>query len=153
MWALLALAPTSVLASVRSEIVAIVQKFNAADSRTSYVAYCANDVVIVDHEPPFVFRGPDACGKDWDALVVWGEKHRIGWDHFRQDAASPVFFEKDRDQVYAVFPVKACGFTQNGRPKVEKLYSTFVFRRYGNTWRIAAITWSSLGFAPPVSSC
>lgn len=138
------------VASDRSDIVAEVQAFNAAGStgdRAAYVSHCTDDAEVIDHETPYAFPAPDACGKDWDALTPWAAKNGITFDNFRQTLGPPAFINIDGDAAYAVFPAKAW-FMQDGKRSLERLYATFVLRRQGGAWRIARVTWTSLGWGP-----
>ena len=143
-------APSAAIASDRADIIALVQAFNAAGNkgdRAAWAAYCTGDAEVVDHETPYVFRGPNACATEWDALAPWAAKNRISFENFRQTFAAPTFIDIDGDRAYAVFPGRAW-FTQNGRRRLERLYATFVLQRRGPTWRIAQVTWTSLGWGP-----
>lgn len=105
---------------------------------------------MIDHESPYVFRGPDACGQSFDVFGAWAKQNQIGFDHFEQKILPPVFFDSEGDRAYAVFPVKV-SLTQNGRPESEGSYATFVLRRHARNWRIESLTWGSTGFTPPLT--
>jgi ketosteroid isomerase-like protein len=138
-------------ASDRSDVIAVVQAFNDAATKEAYQSYCTDDAVIVDHVPPFVFRGPKACEAEWDADVAWAVKNKFSLQGAVQKASAPVFFTVDGDQAYAVFPVKASWLTHERRRDLETLYATFALRRQGDSWRVANMAWASLGWrlVPP----
>jgi ketosteroid isomerase-like protein len=149
--ALAVAAPAWAAASDESDVVAIVQAFNDAGNksdRNGYVSYCAEDAVVTDHVPPFVFTGPAACQDDYDAIVAWGRQNRIAIaDAYQSMARRPEHVSIVGDRAYAVFRAPAW-FTQDGRKQLETLYATFVLRRTAPGWRIASLTWTSLGWAP-----
>ncbi|HZZ86855.1 MAG TPA: nuclear transport factor 2 family protein [Caulobacteraceae bacterium] len=135
----------SAQASDRSDIIALVQAFNRAQTTDAYQALCADDAIVIDHAPPFMFRGPRACAAAWEADLAWAAKDGLSLDRLVQKLAAPTFVRIDGDQAYAVFAGKAW-FDAGRRREVEGLYATFVLRRQAGAWRIAAVTWSSLGW-------
>ena len=139
-------------ASNISEALAVVHKFIGAGNngdRSAYVSYCANDAVVVDHVAPYVFRGPTACGDEWDALVGWADRNKIVLGANR--ASKPAFVDAVGDRVYAVFPVTA-SITRNGKKGVEAGVWTFTLRRQAQGWRIEAWAWSTLKFTPALAT-
>ena len=61
--------------------------------------------------------------------------------------AKPAFVDVTGDRVYAVYPVTAA-LSVNGRKTIERGVWTVVLRKDARGWRIGAVTWSTLGFAP-----
>jgi ketosteroid isomerase-like protein len=142
--------PITATASDKADVVTVIQSFNHAGNkgdRSGYISYCAEDAVVVDHVPPYLFQGPTACGDEYDAVVAWGTQNKIGTDDLYQKVYKPLFFEKQGDVAYAVFPVKGW-FKQNGHRQVENLYLTAVLRRSAHSWRIARLAFASLGWGP-----
>jgi ketosteroid isomerase-like protein len=142
--------PAAAFASDKADVVAVVQAYNDAGNksdRSGYASYCAEDAVVVDHVPPYVFQGPTACADEYDAVVAWSALNKISVDDYYQKVFEPVFFEVHGDMAYAVFPVKGW-FKQNGSPQVEALYLTTTLRRQAHTWRITHLVYSTLGWAP-----
>ncbi len=137
-------------ASDRSDVVAVVQAWNDAGNRgdrSGYASFCTKDAVVVDHIPPYVFQGPTACADEYDAVVAWGVKSKIGIDGLSQKIFDPVFFEQEGDSAYAVFPMKGW-FKQNGDRQLENLYLTVVLRREANHWRIVSLVYTTMGWGP-----
>jgi ketosteroid isomerase-like protein len=136
-------------AADRQDVIAVIQAFNTAGNkgdRSGYADFCTPDAVVVDHTPPYLFQGPTACAEEYDAVVAWGARNKIGVDDSLQKVFEPVFFEVQGDVAYAVFPVKAW-FREDGHPQVESMYLTAVLRRQANKWRIASLAYSTLGWA------
>ena len=134
----------------KQQVIAVIQAYNDAGNkadRTGYASYCTTDAVVVDHVPPYLFKGTTACADEYDAVVAWGPLNKIGVDGLYQKVFEPVFFDLQGDRAYAVFPVTDW-FRQSGRKQIEKLYLTAVLRRDGGSWRIASLAYSSLGWAP-----
>lgn len=145
-----AAAPCAVMASDRSDIVAVVQAQNDAGNqgdRTRYGSYCSQDAVFVDHVPPYLFKGPAACLQEYDAVVAWGAANNTDVNGMVQKVGDPVYFEAHGDQAYAVFPVQVW-FKQKGRENMEKAYLTTLMRREDRTWRIESLTYATLGWGP-----
>lgn len=145
-----AAAPWLAMASDLTDVVAVVQAQNDAGNkaeRTRYGSYCTQDVVFVDHVPPYIFRGPTACLDEYDAVVAWGAANKADVGEMVQKVLDPVFFEIHGDHAYAVFPVQA-RFKQNGRENLEKAYLTTLLRREAKVWRIEGLAYSSLGWSP-----
>lgn len=146
------LSATSAAASNTSEALAVVHKFVAAadkGDRSAYVSYCAEDAVVVDHVAPYVFRGPTACGDEWDAIVAWADQNKIVLGANRM--SKPAFVDVVGDRVYAVFPVTA-SITRAGKKGVEAGVWTFTLRRQTQGWKIEAWAWSTLTFTPPMAA-
>ena len=142
--------PTIARAADKDDVVAVVQAYNAAGNnsdRSGYAGFCTADAVVVDHVPPYLFQGPSACADEYDAVVAWGAKNRIGVDDLYQKVFEPVFFDVQGDAAYAVFPVKDW-FRQEGRPQVEDLFLTTTLRRERQGWRMTRLVYSSLGWKP-----
>ena len=128
----------------------MVQAFNEAGNkgdRNAYVSYCTDDAVMIDREPPYLFRGPTACGDEWDAVVSWSAEHKISADQLSIKFSAPVLVDVAGDRAYAVFPITG-RFTMNGTKMLEPEYATFVLRRQSQGWRIAGLSWSTLGWKP-----
>jgi ketosteroid isomerase-like protein len=143
-------APCAAAASDRSDVIGVVQAYNDAGNRgdrSGYTSYCTPDAVVVDQEPPYLFRGPTACADEYDAVVAWRAKHDIGAEELFQKLYEPVSFAVEGDTAYAVFPVKGW-FKQAGRPQLENLYLTTVLRRQAGSWRIQSLVYSTLGWKP-----
>ena len=133
--------------AIADAAVKFVQKFADAGNGTdpaAYAAFCDPDIVIIDHVPPYVFRGPKACLEEWDAVAAWIAKHKMTVTDYGK-LQPPTFVERDGDRVYAVFPATA-PLVRGGRQEVEKGWWTFVVRRKGDNWRILAFSWSTEGF-------
>jgi ketosteroid isomerase-like protein len=143
-------APCAVMASDRSDVVAVVQAYNDAGNRsdrTGYASYCTRDATVIDHVPPYRFQGPTACADEYDAVVAWGAANKAHVEGMVQLVLDPAFLEVHGERAYAVFPVEA-RFKQSGRPTIEKSYLTAVLRRQGTTWGIENLIYSSLGWSP-----
>ena len=137
----------SAAASNTSEALGVVQKFLAAANkgdRQAYTSYCAEDAVIVDHVPPYVFRGPKSCGDDWAAADLWMAKHGYAYGAFR---LSKPYIETMGDRVYAAYPLKA-SVTRNGKTEIETAVWTFALQRRSQRWLIEGWSWSTLKIAP-----
>jgi ketosteroid isomerase-like protein len=150
--AMFALNPSLAAASDASDAIAVIHKFSESangNDREVYASYCADDVVFIDHVPPYVFRGPKACQEEWDAVGAWAEKNNLSVDGFSR-LSQPAFVDVSGDRVYAVFPVTA-SITLHGKKEVETGDWTFVLRREVKGWRIAGLTWTTLRFAPVAS--
>jgi ketosteroid isomerase-like protein len=137
----------SAAASDTSEALGVVQKFLAAankGNRQAYTSYCAEDAVIVDHVPPYVFRGPKACDDDWTAADLWMTKHGYAFGEVR---LSKPYVETMGDRVYAAYPLKA-SVTRKGKTEIETAVWTFVLQRHSQRWLIEGWSWSTLKLAP-----
>ncbi len=127
-----------------TEAVALVERFAGAQSRDAYAAFCDPDTVIVDHVPPYVFRGPHACEDEWDAVVAWTERNGIEVSDYGS-LQEPAFVDVTGEHIYIVFPATA-SMTRNGRAETERGIWTFVLRQHDQEWRIGSMTWSTLDF-------
>jgi ketosteroid isomerase-like protein len=144
------IAPSAALATDRSDVIALVQAYNEAGNRgdrAAYASYCTEDAEVVDHVPPYQFRGPMACADEYDAVVAWATSNGVVVNGLALVVLDPVFFEARDGRAYVVFPVDA-RFTERGRRQVEKLYLTTVLRREASQWRIESLTYSSEGLTP-----
>lgn len=137
-------------ASDREDVVAIIQSYNDAGNkgdRAGYVAACAPDATVVDHVPPYTFAAPSACAKEYDAVVAFGMANGLDLEGLYQKIDNPVFFERNGDLAYAVFPVTAW-FAQHGSKMVETLSLTAILRKDAGHWRIIHLTYASHGWSP-----
>ncbi len=134
-------------ASDTSDALAVVQKFLAAsnkDDRRTYTSYCADDAVIVDHVPPYIFRGPKACDDDWAAADLWMSQHGYAFGEFQ---LSKPYVETIGDRVYAAYPLKVT-MTRKGETELETGVWTFVLQRRSQRWVIEGWSWATLKFEP-----
>ena len=147
-WAVVfALHAVPAAASDTSDALAVVQNFLAAANkgdRQAYTSYCAEDAVIVDHAPPYVFRGPKACDDDWTAADRWMSQRGYAFGQFQ---LSKPYVETMGDRVYAAYPLKAL-VTRNGKTEVETALWTFVLQRRSQQWLIEGWSWAMLKFTP-----
>jgi ketosteroid isomerase-like protein len=133
-------------ASDVAEAIATIREYIAPETREAYAAHCAADVMVIDHVPPYVFQGPNACAEHWDAIIAWTARNRVEVSNWGS-ITEPDFVDVSADLIYAIFPARV-DWIRDGAPEIERGTWTFVVRRGEHGWRRAPDTFSTLEIAP-----
>ena len=100
---------------------------------------CTADAVVVDENPPFVWRGANAGVEWWQGVQeVLGTMHatlhvtEFPFSEYRQDASS----------AYLIQPLKITITTS--RKTINELGTeTYTFRKVNGAWKISSATWTT----------
>jgi ketosteroid isomerase-like protein len=140
------LSSTPVIASDKTDVVAVVHKwvdsFNKGDS-TSALATCAEESAIIDDVSPYEWQGPGACKAWYNDLNAWFKQNDGVFDHTTVDKVRNVKVTGDHAFVVvsATFAFKVKDALQS-----EKGIWTFGMKKGTQGWRITGWAW-----APPPS--
>lgn len=132
-----ALTAGSALASDRTDIMAVLNQWNDADSAKAAAA-CAEDASVMDDIPPYEWQGASACAnwaKDYDAFA---QKNGM------TDASGTI--GKPRititgDRAYATAPA-TFSFTKDGKQVKDIATATFALQKTAAGWRITGWAWT-----------
>ena len=133
------------LADRTGEVLRILRDFVEAVNRgdqPAALAHLAPDVTIVEDVAPYCWQGPGA-GAEW-MYAMWQNGQRTGLTEIHMALGAAGRIELEGDRVYAVLP-GLLSLSGSGGAERSDGTLTFALRRTGESWQIAAFTWS----APP----
>jgi ketosteroid isomerase-like protein len=126
------------------EVMAPIQKFvdafnkgDVAGAAATHVA--ADDLVIIDEVPPYVWRGAQAFHA-W-AAALDAENRKAGITEPSVSISAPTRREQNGDQAYVIVPA-VYSFKQGGTAMRAAAQMTFVLKKGASGWLIHGWTWT-----------
>jgi ketosteroid isomerase-like protein len=143
----LALAPLSALAQTKAAPPqAIVKLANAVvnvgntNDASSLSGIFTSDAVVVDENPPFVWRGANAGTAWWNGLTVLMKRAHMG--HLHVGSVRVGEYRQSPTDAYLVESMVIAG-VEAGKPFTESGTMTFTFHKTGGRWLISTEVWST----------
>ena len=133
---------TPVAASDNTDVIAVVHRWTDAFSRRSFntdIAPCADDAVIIDDLPPYLWQGPDACSKWFKAFEAWASKAGVSNAVIALGELRHLDF--DGGFAYLVAPV-TLSYIKAGKPVNFLGMITMTLRKRASGWRISGVAWA-----------
>jgi ketosteroid isomerase-like protein len=112
--------------------------FNKGDMAGAAATH-ANDVVIVDEVPPFVWRGPQAL-QNWGTALQADSKTN-GMSEEKVTLKAPTRIESLGTDAYVIVPA-TFSFKQKGAMMRESAQMTFTLKKEASGWLITGWTWT-----------
>lgn len=142
----LALAPALAVAASTPPPAPILKLANAVihgtntDDAPSFVGLFTDDAVIVDENPPFVWRGADAGVAWWHVVDAVTQKAKM--THLK---AINIRFGEFRQSATGAYMVQAMTITgiADGKPFAESGTLTYTFHNAGGSWLISSMVWTT----------
>jgi ketosteroid isomerase-like protein len=145
-FAALALVPGAVIATTNAPPVPILRLANAAmhaantDNASGFAGLYTQDAVVVDENPPFVWRGPGAGTAWWHAVDAVAR--RMNLTHLKAINIRVSEFKGSATEAYLVQPMTVSGIA-NGKSFAEAGTTTYTFHNTGGTWLISTQVWTA----------
>jgi ketosteroid isomerase-like protein len=145
-FAVLALAPGAVAAIPNAPPQPILRLANAAmhaantNNASGFAGLYTNDAVVVDENPPFVWRGAGAGTAWWHAVAAVARRMNLAYLKAINIRISE--FKESATDAYLVQPMTVSGIA-NGKPFVEAGTTTYTFHNSGGTWLISTQVWTT----------
>jgi ketosteroid isomerase-like protein len=98
------------------------------------------DAVVVDENPPFVWRGAGAGVAWWRIVDQVLQNHKM--THFKASGVRISEFLQAGTDAYLVQPLTLTGIA-GGKPFAESGTLTYTFHDAGGTWLISTLVWST----------
>jgi ketosteroid isomerase-like protein len=98
------------------------------------------DAVVVDENPPFVWRGAGAGTAWWrgvDSVLA-----KVKMTHFKATNVRVSEFVAAQNDAYLVQPLTLTG-VRDGKPFAESGTLTYTFHQTGGTWLISTLVWTT----------
>lgn len=134
--ALAAVSPPAPIAALVRRVEIATNHDNGAAMRGIYTA----DAVVVDENPPYVWRGANAGAAWWsnvDGIVA--KMHLKSFGAAFRPASE---FRLSGNDAYMVQPTTVHG-VQNGKAFSERGTMTYTFHRDHGTWKISSQVWTT----------
>lgn len=142
---ILALAPGVAAAAASPPPAPILKLANAvvsaanADDGARLVGLFTNDAVVVDENPPFVWRGEGAGLAWWHVVEAVTRKAKL--THLKAVNVRLGEFRQTATDAYLVQPMTITGIT-GGKPFAESGTMTYTFH-YAGSWLISTMVWTT----------
>ncbi len=142
----LALAPALAVAAPRPPPASILNLANSVihgtntDDASALTGLFTDDAVIVDENPPFVWRGAGAGAAWWHVVdaVTWKAKIT----HLKAINIRLGEFKQSTTDAYMVQAMTITG-SANGKPFAESGTLTYTFHNAGGSWLISSMVWTT----------
>jgi ketosteroid isomerase-like protein len=142
----LALVPGAAIAATNVPPPPILRLANAAmraantDNAAGFAGLYTDDAVVVDENPPFVWRGAGAGTAWWHAVDA--VMRRMSLTHLKAINIRISEFKQSATDAYLVQPMTVSGIA-NGKPFAEAGTTTYTFHNAGGTWLISTQVWTT----------
>ena len=127
-------------------VTAIIDKFNAGDTK-SWVAAQEDNTMIVDEFGPHAWSGPGSPQRWLEDYAK--DTKTTGVTKGRVDYGKPLQAMSDGASAYIVLPTTYSWVEKSGAKMAEPSNMTFVVKREASGWKIASWTYSATGAAAP----
>jgi ketosteroid isomerase-like protein len=142
----LALTPGAIAATANVPPAPILRLANAAmqaansNNAAGFAGLYTNDAIVVDENPPFVWRGAGAGTAWWHAVAAVAR--RMNLTHLKAINIRISEFKESATDAYLVQPMTVSGIA-NGKPFAEAGTTTYTFHNAGGTWLISTQVWTT----------
>jgi ketosteroid isomerase-like protein len=142
----LALTPGAIAATTNVPPAPILRLANAtmqaanSNNAAGFAGLYTNDAVVVDENPPFVWRGAGAGTAWWNAVAAVAR--RMNLTHLKAINIRISEFKESASDAYLVQPMTVSGIA-NGKPFSEAGTTTYTFHNAGGTWLISSQVWTT----------
>jgi ketosteroid isomerase-like protein len=118
---------------------AVVSAANADDA-ARLVGIFTNDAVVVDENPPFVWRGEGAGLAWWHVVEAVTRKAKL--THLKAVNVRRGEFRQTATDAYLVQPMTITAIAA-GKPFAESGTMTYTFHNAGGAWLISTMVWTT----------
>lgn len=142
----LTIAPAFAWAAATSPPPAISKLVNAvmaaanSDDASALSTLFTSDAVVVDENPPFVWRGSGAGVAWWHEVDAVTRKSKLM--HLRATGLRYGEFKESASDAYLVQTMTVAG-TMSGKPFSEPGTMTYTFHNADGTWLISTMVWTT----------
>lgn len=107
---------------------------------SAFAGLYTDDAVVVDENPPFIWRGAAAGTSWWHAVANVVQKMKM--THLRAINIRFGEFKETATDAYLVQPMTVTGIV-NGKPFAEAGTTTYTFHNAAGTWLISSQVWTT----------
>jgi ketosteroid isomerase-like protein len=136
---LVALGAPTVPAPIAKIMDTVIQGTNA-DDPSLFAKLFTGDAVIVDENPPFVWRGADAGTAWWSVVDAVTRKAKL--IHLKATIVRTGEFRQAATGAYLVQSMKITGVAAR-KPFAELGTLTYTFEKAGGKWLISSMVWTT----------
>lgn len=141
----LALGPTVAMAATMPpapilKLANAVLRATNSDNGVALRGLFTDDAIVVDENPPFVWRGSGAGVAWWHVVEAVTRKAKI--THLKAINVRRGEFKQTPTDAYLVESLTVAGVS-GGKPFAEAGTLTYTFHRAGGTWLISTMVWTT----------
>jgi ketosteroid isomerase-like protein len=142
----LALAPVYAAAATKQPPAPILKLTDAVihaantDDASAFAGLYTNDAVVVDENPPFLWRGAGAGTAWWH--VVDAVTQKMNLTQLKAIDVRISEFKQSPTDAYLIQPMTVSGIAGR-KPFAEAGTMTYTFRKVGGTWLISSQVWTT----------
>lgn len=118
---------------------AVIHATNTDDGAALAGLY-TNDAVVVDENPPFLWRGAGAGTAWWHVVDAVTQKAKL--THLKAIDVRLGEFKQSATDAYLIQPMTVSGMLA-GKPFAEPGTMTYTFHNAGGTWLISSQVWTT----------
>jgi uncharacterized protein (TIGR02246 family) len=112
----------------------------STDDPSRFAKLFTGDAVVVDENPPFVWRGADAGAAWWD--VVRAVMQKANLTHIKPTNVRIGEFRQSATDAYLVQSMTITGIAA-GKPFAERGTLTYTFHKADGRWLISSMVWTT----------
>jgi len=110
------------------------------DNIAGFDGLYTDDAVVVDENPPFVWRGAGAGAAWWNAVRAIARKMKL--THIKAANIRIGEFKESVTDAYLVESMTVTGL-MNGKPFAESGTQTYTFHKAGANWLVSTQVWTT----------
>ena len=137
--ALTVAAPAAPPAPILKLTNAVIHATNTDDA-SAFAGLYADDAVVVDENPPFVWRGAGAGAAWWHVIDAVTKTMKM--THMAATGIRITEFKQSATDAYMIQAMTIAG-TAVGKPFAESGTMTYTFHKTGDTWLISSQIWTT----------
>jgi len=137
---LAAAAPSAPPAPILKLVNAVIQG-TSADNASAFSGLFTDDAVVVDENPPFVWRGAGAGVAWWYVVDAVTRKAKL--THVKASNARISEFKQSAADAYLVQAITVTGVAAGGKSFAEPGTMTYTFHKAGGAWLISTMVWTT----------
>jgi len=111
-----------------------------ADDASAFAGLFTGDAVVVDENPPFVWRGAGAGVAWWHVVREVTQKAKL--THVRAIDVRTTEFKQSPTDAYMIQTMTVSG-SAGTKPFAEPGTMTYTFHQAGGTWLISSMVWTT----------
>ena len=131
-----AIAPPAAIVKLSNVVVEVANSGNAS----ALAGVLTNDAVVVDENPPFVWRGAGAGAAWWSVVEAVTRKAKIA--HLKPVNVRLGEFKQSGSDAYLVQSMTITAIA-GGKPFAEAGTMTYTFHESGGKWLISTMVWTT----------
>lgn len=131
--------PPAIVQTIRG----LLSAANANDAR-AVQAYFSGDAVVIDENPPFIWRAPQAGAEWWHSVQRREARTSVASLHAESAGTREFRLDREGDDAFVETALLIHVRMRGGRAAVEHGIWTLTLHRTGAVWKVTSATWTTV---------